>query len=53
MNVFQGTKFSVMKHIRDDYAPYFIVVHCMARHTNLVVHTLLVFPLVKHVENLL
>jgi hypothetical protein len=53
VNVFQGTKSSVMKHIHDDYATYSIAVHYMAHHTNLVVQTLSVFLLVKHIENLL
>jgi len=53
VNVFQRTKFSVMKHIHDDYVLYSIVVHCMAHHTNLVVHTLSMFHLVNHIENLL
>jgi len=53
MNVFQGAESTVMKHIHDDYAPYSIIVHCMGHRTNLVVQTLSMFPLVKHIENLL
>ncbi len=53
MNVFQSTESNVMKHIHDNYAPYSIVVHCMAHCTNLVVQPLSMFPLVKHNENLL
>jgi len=30
VNVFQGTKNGVTKHIHDTYAPHFIGVHCMA-----------------------
>jgi len=42
-----------MKQIHDDYAPYSIGVHCMAHWMNLAMQTLLVFPLVKHIENML
>ncbi len=52
VNVFQGTKFGVTKHIHNDYGPDFIRVHYMAHRMNLVVQILLVFPLVKHIENL-
>jgi hypothetical protein len=38
VNVFQGTKSSVTKQIRDYYAPFSTGVHCMAHHTNLAVH---------------
>jgi hypothetical protein len=37
VNVFQDTKYSVTKHIWDDYAPFSIGVHCMAHHTNVIV----------------
>ncbi len=37
VNVFQGTKYGVTKHIWDDYAPFSIGVHCMAHHTNVAV----------------
>jgi hypothetical protein len=42
-----------MKRIHDDYAAYSIGVHCMAHWMNLIMQTLLMFPLVKHIEDLL
>ncbi len=52
VNVFQSTKFGVTKHIHNDYRFNSIRMHYMAHWMNLVVQTLLVFPLVKHIENL-
>ncbi len=37
VNVFQGTKYGVTKHIWEDYSPFPISVHCMAHHMNIVV----------------
>jgi hypothetical protein len=42
-----------MKQIHDDYAQHSIGLHCMAHWMNLTMQTLLVFSLVKHIENLL
>jgi hypothetical protein len=42
-----------MKQIHDDYAPYPIGVHYMAHWMNPTMQALSVFPLVKHIENLL
>jgi hypothetical protein len=36
VNVFQGEKNGVIKHIYDTFAPHYIGVHCMAHHVNLV-----------------
>jgi len=46
VNVFQGTQSGVTKQIKENYAPHFIKVHCMAHRTNLVMQTLLKLPLV-------
>ncbi len=51
VNVFQGTKFGVTKHIHNDYELESIRMHYMAHWVNMVVQTLLIFPLVKNIEN--
>jgi hypothetical protein len=53
VNVFQGTKNGVTKHIHDTYAFHPIGVHCMAHNTNLVVQTLLGRLLVVRIESLM
>jgi hypothetical protein len=53
INVFQNTKSGVTKQIQDDYAPFFISVHCMAHHTNLTMQILFAILLVKCIESLL
>jgi hypothetical protein len=53
VNVFQGTKYGVTKHIWEDYAPFSIGVHCTAHHTNIALQTLFIIPWVKCIESLL
>jgi hypothetical protein len=53
VNVFQWSNHGVTKQICDNYAPYYMGVHCKEHHMNLEVWTLLVLPLVKHIESLL
>ncbi len=53
VNVFQGIKNVVTKHILDTYAPHSIRVHCMAHCINFVVQTLLSLLLVVWIEILL